>query len=492
MLLELQTNATGQNLLALGLASSLLMLFAYCIYQRFLSPLAKYPGPFWASLTDVWYAYQSAQVDLHRRLIHLHEKYGEIVRVKPNKLSIASPEGFKVIYSAGHNFVKGEMYSPFKGKRPFDLFAEPNEQIHGQQRRLVSRAYTMDTMKSLEPYVDTTINVFLDKLEEIGSKGQTIDFAYLIQLFAFDVIGEVSFARRFGYIDAVSDSGIFARIAAALSSGAWVGEVPWVYRLHQRLVAPCFGNLLAVTARNGALHDFTVRQVAARQDRAAAAAGDDDHAGDVLSKLLAAHRAKPALTEVDVGFMLTSNVVAGSDTTSASLSSIVYHLLRTPAALERLLEELREKVRSGEVDGEGVVTQAQAERWPYLQAAILEGMRLHPAVGGLMARVVPEEGLRFEGHFVPGGYEVGTSPWVLHRNKSIYGEDAEDFRPDRWLDEEKKHDMHRYSFVFGGGSRTCIGKNIAMLEMSKVLPTLFMHFDIRLADPNKLPQESFM
>ncbi|EOD49073.1 putative cytochrome p450 family protein [Neofusicoccum parvum UCRNP2] len=319
--------------------------------------------------------------------------------------SIASPEGFKVIYSAGHNFVKGEMYSPFKGKRPFDLFAEPNEQIHGQQRRLVSRAYTMDTMKSLEPYVDTTINVFLDKLEEIGSKGQTIDFAYLIQLFAFDVIGEVSFARRFGYIDAVSDSGIFARIAAALSSGAWVGEVPWVYRLHQRLVAPCFGNLLAVTARNGALHDFTVRQVAARQDRDG---GDDDgHAGDILSKLLAAHRAKPALTEVDVGFMLTSNVVAGSDTTSASLSSIVYHLLRTPAALERLLEELREK------------------------------------------------------------YEVGTSPWVLHRNKSIYGEDAEDFRPDRWLDEEKKHDMHRYSFVFGGGSRTCIGKNIAMLEMSK-------------------------
>lgn len=86
MLLELQTNATGQNLLALGLAGSLLMLFAYCIYQRFLSPLAKYPGPFWASLTDVWYAYQSAQVDLHRRLIYLHEKYGEIVRVKPNKL----------------------------------------------------------------------------------------------------------------------------------------------------------------------------------------------------------------------------------------------------------------------------------------------------------------------------------------------------------------------------------------------------------------------
>src|SRR5689334_15463959 len=125
------------------------------------------------------------------------------------------------------------------GKRPFDLAAQRNERIHGQQRRLVAGAYTLETMKSLEPYVNTTIQVLLDKLREVGAKGQAVDIAYLIQLFAFgmgcyllhlppwqtapitdifsprlapDVIGEVSFGKRFGYVEALSDFGIFEQI----------------------------------------------------------------------------------------------------------------------------------------------------------------------------------------------------------------------------------------------------------------------------------------
>lgn len=78
---------------------------------------------------------------------------------------------------------------------------------------------------------------------------------------------------------------------------------------------------------------------------------------------------------------------------------------------------------------------------------------------------------------------------MINRDKSVFGDDAEDFRPERWLDERKKHDMHRFFFSFGAGSRTCIGKNIAMLEMSKVLPTLLLHFEFQLADPAKPPKE---
>lgn len=138
----------------------------------------------------------------------------------------------------------------------------------------------------------------------------------------------------------------------------------------------------------------------ARKDRAGAA---DDHDGDILSKLLVAQRQKPQLSEVDIGFMLTTNVVAGSDTTSVSLCAIVYYLLTTPRALDRLMGELQEKVASGEVDADGVVTQKVAESWPYLQAVILEGMRLHPALGSMLSRVVPKEGLRFDDHYVPPG-----------------------------------------------------------------------------------------
>ncbi|KAK7702725.1 hypothetical protein SLS57_011224 [Botryosphaeria dothidea] len=252
-------------------------------------------------------------------------------------------------------------------------------------------------MKSLEPYVDATINVFLEKLEAAGSKA--VELSYLVHLFAFDVIGEVSFAKRFGYVDAGSDFGLFTKIANTVKSGVWVGEIPWIYYIHQRLM-PLIGNWLAINARNGSLHEFTLKQISARKDRMGTA---DDHAGDILSKLLAATREKPQLSESDIGFTLTSNIIAGSDTTSVSLSATIYFLLRNPPALERLLRELREKVVSGEIDANGIVTQAQAEKWAYLQAVLHEGMRLHPALGGILARVVPKSGLRFGDHYVPEG-----------------------------------------------------------------------------------------
>ncbi|KAH7025397.1 cytochrome P450 family protein [Macrophomina phaseolina] len=474
MLNDIQTGVTGPRLLLGGLALAPLLFLLTCIHRRYLSPLSKYPGPFWASVTDLW-------------LIELHKQYGSVVRLKPNKLSISCPEAFKVIYGAGNNFVKSEFYSPMLGKRPFDLAAQRNERIHGQQRRLVAGAYTLETMKSLEPYVNTTIQVLLDKLREVGAKGQAVDIAYLIQLFAFDVIGEVSFGKRFGYVEALSDFGIFEQIRAALASAARVGEVPWFYQLHQRL-ASLIGNHLALAARNGSLHDFTLRAIAARRDSGGAddgtpsAGAGEEHHGVMLSKLLDARRSKPQLSESDIGFALTSNVTAGSDTTSISLSAMIYYLLTTPPALQRLLREMRDKVDAGEINRAGIVSQ---------RAVINEGLRLHPALGVLLPRVVPPQGLSFEGKRVPAGTEVGTSAWVIHRDPSIFGPEPDEFRPERWLDEENKHKMHRFFFAFGGGSRTCIGRNIAMLEISKVLPTLFLHFDIKFTNAHDHPKEHY-
>ncbi|OJD29667.1 cytochrome p450 family protein [Diplodia corticola] len=505
MLLDTKVNLTTDKLVFAGPALVAIFFVFTCVYRRYFSPLAKYPGPFWASVTDLWLVWLHFQPDHHHRLVKLHNQYGPVVRLKPNKLSISSPEAFRIIYGAGNGFPKSDFYSVFAGTRPFDLFAQQDERIHGQQRRLVATAYTLETMKSLEPYVNTTIHVLLDKLRELGAKGEPFDIAYLLQLFAFDIIGELSFAKRFGYTDALSDFGTFSQISAALASGARVGEVPWFYRLHQRL-APYIGNHLALAARNGALHDFTLRAMASRKDRMTPNDDDNNESnhGDILSKLLAASAQKPQLTDQYIGFALTSNVVAGSDTTSISLCAMLLHLLRpssstpsAPSALSRLLRELRDKVDAGEIpdpaaDPHAVVPQRVTERWPFLQAVVYEALRLHPVVGSLLARVVPAGGLSFDGGcFVPAGTEVGTSAWVIHRDESIFGPDADAFRPERWLDEGNKQKMHRFFFAFGGGSRTCIGKNIAMLEMSKVLPTLLLHFDFRLADKNEHPKDTY-
>lgn len=69
-----------------------------------------------------------------------------------------------------------------QGHRKFDLFAERDEKVHGKNRSLVSRAYTMTSLTDLEPYVDDTIKVFLDKMAE--AKGR-VDLGKWVQLYAF-------------------------------------------------------------------------------------------------------------------------------------------------------------------------------------------------------------------------------------------------------------------------------------------------------------------
>jgi cytochrome P450 len=76
----------------------------------------------------------------------------------------------------------------------------------------------------------------------------------------------------------------------------------------------------------------------------------------------------------------------------------------------------------------------RAKDMPYLQAVMKEAMRLHPAVGIPMSRYVPKGGAEIDGHWYPTGTVVGINAWVVHHDNGVFGEDADIFRPERWLE----------------------------------------------------------
>ena len=120
---------------------------------------------------------------MHRTMIALHEKDGPIVRNGPNEVSIADLSAIKTIYGAGTKFRKSDWYSVWQGHRKFDLFAERDEKLHGKQRSSISSAYAMTSLKDLEPYVDDTVNRFMDAMGE--RQNQVVDMGKWAQLFAF-------------------------------------------------------------------------------------------------------------------------------------------------------------------------------------------------------------------------------------------------------------------------------------------------------------------
>lgn len=123
-------------------------------------------------------------------IVALHKQYGKLIRIGPNELSVAEPEAIKKIYGHGTKFRKSDWYSVWQGHRKFDLFPERDEKLHGRQRALVSRPYSLDALRDLEKYVDDAVDVFLERMENVRGKGQSksVDLGMWVQLFAFGIV----------------------------------------------------------------------------------------------------------------------------------------------------------------------------------------------------------------------------------------------------------------------------------------------------------------
>lgn len=92
-------------------------------------------------------------------------------------------------------------------------------------------------------------------------------------------------------------------------------------------------------------------------------------------------------------------------------------------------------------------------------------MRIWPSVAFPYQRRTPPEGIEIASQWIPGSVLVGSNAFVIHRDKSVFGQDAAEFRPERWLESspEQISLMNRHMIQFGAGSRTCLGKNISIV-----------------------------
>lgn len=205
---------------------------------------------------------------------------------------------------------------------------------------------------------------------------------------------------------------------------------------------------------------------------------------DFLSKFTQAQYEHPDFMTDDL--VLTSclsMVLAGSETTAISLSSIFYHLLRNQRCYRTLMEELNRAVEEGVIPPpttSEIITWKTSQILPYLDAVVQESFRLHPAAGLMLERITPASGLNVLGHAIPGGTIVGCNAWVLHRRAEIFGEDVHVFRPERWLEANplELKEMKATMFQFGAGARTCIGRNISLLEIYKLVPSFLTRFEV--------------
>jgi cytochrome P450 len=155
----------------------------------------------------------------------------------------------------------------------------------------------------------------------------------------------------------------------------------------------------------------------------------------------------------------------------------IFFLISNPAAMQALRREIDAGVVNGAISAP--IRDAEAQKLPYLRAVIWETLRFHPPAVSQFYKEVPAGGATVEGHYLPGGTQLGINLQYVLRRSDTFGPDAEVFRPDRWIEAQAEaggEDGGRYrdmlnvaEVVFGYGKFMCPGKTIAFMELTKVI-----------------------
>ncbi|KAM5513455.1 cytochrome p450 pisatin [Fusarium oxysporum f. sp. phaseoli] len=394
----------------------------WLIHKSFFSSLRKIPGPFLARISRVWEMRKTATGNIDEIIMDLHKCHRPIVRIGPNRYDFDTMEAAKIIYRIGSTLPKADYYIPF------GLPSFPN----------------------LFDGVDGQTAILKEELQRFSDQKQVIDLPQFLQYYVFDAIGVIT---SMGMMESNSDTnGACGALDAMWHYASMMAYIPHMHAWWLWLFSP-----LPIESPIQGLTD----------DDASLKGGNN-----FLAKLLLMEK-EGKVTSRETQQAIGLNIGAGSHTTANALSPILYYLYTNPRTLQCLREELDICVKVDPLSFQ------QSQSMLYLQAVIKEALRLHPGVGTQLTRVVPKVGLVIEGQSFPEGTEVGVNAWVLYHKKSIFGVDASEFRPERWLETGENLNIGG-SFTFGAGSRSCIGKNIRNLEMSRAIPQIVRNFDIEI------------
>ncbi|KAK8123762.1 cytochrome P450 [Apiospora kogelbergensis] len=449
-------------LLAFAGALGLIVIFKLT-YLAFFHPLAKYPGPFLAKFTDAYGFYHGWKGDIHLDMWRSHQKYGDYVRYGPNKLMINTVEGLRDIYNvgAGSKFMKASAYAPMVHRAPNTLTIRGGKD-HARRRRIMAQGVSEKAQRGYEHRIMSHI----DKLCKVAYSGDTwsepMDMSKWCNYLSFDIMADVIFGakynllenERFRYVTEVIDKSN-VRMSALIQFPDFAA-LKFIMRVVKDRVEK--GKTVSIDINSPTSEDADVF--------ANLAAAKDPETGD-------------SFRPDEIAAESATLIVAGSDTSSTAMCSVLFYLADNQDAFNRAAHEVRSKFSSHHDISIG----GQLASCTYLRACIDESLRISPPVGSSLWREVTADGVSIDSLHVPKGCDVGVPIYSIHHDPKYFKEPFE-YRPERWLVDDGTGSIERGRSVFNPfsvGMRGCLGKGLANTELMLATATLLYRGDFKLA-----------
>ncbi|TFK24880.1 high nitrogen upregulated cytochrome P450 monooxygenase 2 [Coprinopsis marcescibilis] len=444
-----------------------------------LHPLAGYPGPLLWRITKFAPAWYGAKGKHHLQLKKLHERYGPIVRIGPNELSIVDKDMIPFILG-NQGMPKGTLW---EGRRILrsknynvnnSMVAVRDLDRHAQLRKPWNKAFGTGPLKDYEEMLTLRAGLLVDRLESHCKTDRDpfgrVDLAKWFSFFSFDFMGDIAFASDFSHLQDGDVHGFIKNMEDAHFLPTIVQHIPWAAKVTR--ATPFIGSKLQKFG------GFALQQAKKRAEKKMLHKDLFYHLIQATDPDLAAN----PLPLIMANTILT--IIAGSDTTASGLTSLFFFLLRNPECHKRLQHEIDEVARL-----DPSLSPDKLAQVPYLNAVVNETLRLHPPVASSVQRApkIGSGGKMLGSMFLPEGTCVTLPPYVYHRDPRYFSPNPDTFWPERWLKNADESDeesvLERAAFIpFAAGPANCAGKPLAMMELRYVTALLLRNLDIAFDD----------
>ncbi|XP_077235601.1 cytochrome P450 704C1-like [Tasmannia lanceolata] len=429
---------------------------------------------------------------LHDYYTDLARKYKtfRLVGIDHNEVYITDPANVEYILKTNfHNYGKGS----FHYNRLTDFFGDGIFAVDGakwrHQRKVASYDFSTRILRVFSSTVfQSNAAKLAHKVSEYTNSNQAMDVQDLFMKSTMDTIFKVAFGIELNTLYGSSKEGNTFSKAFDDSSEVTLWRYVDVFWKMKRFLNIGTESELK---RNTKVLDEYVYKLIRRKKEQISCQQNPMKKEDILSRFLELSKDDPKnMNDRYLRDIILNFIIAGKDTTAVTLSWFFYMLCKNPRVQEKVAQEVKVVMEANDKtpinEFATSLTEEAINKMNYLHAALTETLRLYPAVP-VDGKFCHSDDTLPDGFDVRRGDTVAYVPYAMGRMKFLWGEDAEVFRPERWLDVNGTFQPESsFKFTaFQAGPRTCLGKEFAYRQMKIFAAVLLRFFTFKLSDENK-------
>lgn len=406
---------------------------------------------------------------------------------KDDMMFIAKPEHIEqVLKTQFDNFPKSQhIHDVF-----FDLLGDgiviTNGETWKRQRRVLVNLFSARTLREhMTPISQKYVVKLRSIFEEAAASNKPMDAFGLMHRYTLDVFAEIGFGTEMRILE-----GQYEQFAEAIEESQYIVSARFkqpdaLWKTKRWLNVGSEKKLRhAIQVIDEHIMSIVSGAIQRRQERnEAIKAGKDVKPADkdIVSIILDSMESYNQVVDpVEVRNIAAAALIAGRDTTADALGWLLHVLSENPRVEAKLRSELLKHMPKLSTDATYVPAVEELNEVPYLEATIRELLRILPA-GPLIATHCARDTVFPDGTFVPKNTDIGIAFYTTGRLTSVWGEDALEFKPERFLDaqtgEVAKVSSSKFC-AFSAGPRICVGRNLAFLEMKIVIANIVSRFHL--------------